>query len=354
MKLLIAGGAKDKFVYLKELSNALSKLNVQCKLVKDTEYARGFPSKKISDWFYSNKKFMKLIEEFKPDAILIERQTYFGLFTIKSKIPFFIYMRGNYWEEVKSAKETLYKNHPIMKIVIWFRNRISKKCFSNATAILPISKYLESEVWKKYPGKPIYMIREGIDVSLWSNANGIQLEHPCVGLLQNANVWLKTKELLILPKIMESLPNVMFYWAGDGVYKDKILPLLQKHNNFKWLGSLQYPDKVREYLSEIDVYALLSGMDTLGVRVLEAMLMKKPVIATSVGGVPELIIDNKTGFLVEEGNSQKWVKTIDSLINEQKMANQIGEAGNKFVRENFSWDKMASDLLAVISQHVRK
>src|SRR3989338_11324019 len=113
MKLLIAGGAKDKFVYLKELSNALSKLNVQCKLVKDTEYARGFPSKKISDWFYSNKKFMKLIEEFKPDAILIERQTYFGLFTIKSKIPFFIYMRGNYWEEVKSAKETLYKNHPI-------------------------------------------------------------------------------------------------------------------------------------------------------------------------------------------------------------------------------------------------
>ena len=51
MRLLIAAGAKDKFVYFKELVNSLNQLGVQCKLVKDVDYARGFPSKRFSDWF---------------------------------------------------------------------------------------------------------------------------------------------------------------------------------------------------------------------------------------------------------------------------------------------------------------
>ena len=42
---------------------------------------------------------------------------------------------------------------------------------------------------------------------------------------------------------------------------DQILPVLEKFDNFHWLGSLRYPDKVREYLTEIDVYALITGMD---------------------------------------------------------------------------------------------
>ena len=61
-------------------------------------------------------------------------------------------------------------------------------------------------------------------------------------------------------------------------------------------------DKVRDFLSEIDIYALISGMD-LGPRTLnEAQLMKKPIVASNVGGIPELIKDGETGFLVEEGN----------------------------------------------------
>ena len=64
MKLLIAAGATQKFVYMKALSDAVSRLGVECKLVKESEYAAGFPSKNILEWF-SNKKFKKLISEFK-------------------------------------------------------------------------------------------------------------------------------------------------------------------------------------------------------------------------------------------------------------------------------------------------
>ena len=98
MKLLIAAGATQKFVYMKALSDAVSRLGVECKLVKESEYAAGFPSKNILEWF-SNKKFKKLISEFKPDAVFVDRQSHFGLESIKAGIPLFVYLRGHFWLE---------------------------------------------------------------------------------------------------------------------------------------------------------------------------------------------------------------------------------------------------------------
>ena len=60
---------------------------------------------------------------------------------------------------------------------------------------------------------------------------------------------------------MEKMPDVNFYWVGDGPYSDKILPALEKFDNFHWLGHLKYPDEVRQFFSEIDIYALVSGID---------------------------------------------------------------------------------------------
>ena len=112
---------------------------------------------------------------------------------------------------------------------------------------------------------------------------------------------------------------------------------LEKYKNFEWLGALEYPNKVREYLSEIDIYALISGLDMSPLTLLEAQLMKKPVIATNVGGIPELMIDKKTGFLIEKGNSEELVKKIEEILNDPKKIEEMGIQGRKFVEENFSW-----------------
>ena len=95
MKLLIASGDENKLFHLKEFARALSKLGVEFRLVKDTDYVVGFPSKKIKKWIGSNKKFKKIIAEFSPDAIFVDRQNKFGLEAIKSNIPLFVYLRGN-------------------------------------------------------------------------------------------------------------------------------------------------------------------------------------------------------------------------------------------------------------------
>ena len=147
--------------------------------------------------------------------------------------------------------------------------------------------------------------------------------------------------MLTLKEVLKKMPNVTFYWVGDGPYRNTILPELEKFPNFKWLGPLEYPDKVREFLSEIDVYALVSGIDMSPLTLQEAQLMKKPVIATNVGGIPELMKDKETGYLVKKGSSQELIDKLNILFSDSEKAKKMGEMGKKFIEENFSWDKIA-------------
>ena len=191
------------------------------------------------------------------------------------------------------ARETLYKSPP-KRIALQKWEDIAETCFQGSKIILPICNFLSDVVTRRYPSKTVETLYQGISPSNWFETDGMKLKHPCVGLLQSAIIWDKTKEMLILENILEKMPNITFYWAGDGPYRDKIISKLEKFENFKWLGSLEYPDKVREYLSEIDVYALLSGIDMSPLTLQEAQLMQKPVVATNVGGIPELIKNNET------------------------------------------------------------
>ena len=70
MKLLI-GGSNSKIFHLKEFAQNLEKNNMECKVVFDSDYADGYPSRKLSTWLKQNKKFKNLINDFKPDAVLL-------------------------------------------------------------------------------------------------------------------------------------------------------------------------------------------------------------------------------------------------------------------------------------------
>jgi glycosyltransferase involved in cell wall biosynthesis len=343
MKLLI-GASSSKIFHLNEFAEVLTNLGVETKVVFDVEYYDGFPSRKIKNWFQTRKKFKKLIQEFEPDVILIDRQRHFGLAAIKEKIPLFIHLRGDYWKEMKTAEQTLYKSFP-KRIALKVWTKIGKKCFENSDAIIPICKYLEKRTTQEIVNKKTFVMYQGINPSNWFYEEGFSLEHPCVGLLQGAVIWEKAKEMLNLEKVLKKLPNVKFYWVGDGPFRKEILTRLEKYENFKWLGPLEYPDKVRKYLSEIDVYALISGLDMSPLTLLEAQLMEKPVIAINVGGIPELMLDQKSGFLIKQGDTDELIKKITELFNEPKKMKLMGIEGKKFVSNNFSWEIIAAKFI---------
>jgi len=216
--------------------------------------------------------------------------------------------------------------------------------------ILPICDYLKKRTLKKYPKNNVEVLYQGINPENWYQEKGMSLKHPCIGLVQSANIWEKTKEMLLLTQVMDEFPQVTFYWVGDGPYRNQVLPKLKKFDNFKWLGSLEYPKKIREFLSEIDAYALISGIDMSPLTLLEAQLMKKPVIATNVGGVPELMEDGKTGFLIKKDNEVDLKEKI-SLILKEITSEEMGSNGRKFVIENFDWKIIAKKFKDLLEQY---
>ena len=348
---VLFGVSSSKFFHVQELVNALEKLQIQCKLVFDQDYADNYPSRKIENWFSSNQKFKKLIDEFKPDAIFIDRQRHFGLQASKTKIPLLMQLRGDYWKETEMARKTLYKSFP-KNLALKKWEEIAQVCFEGSKVILPLCNYLKEIVKSRYPDKPNEVLQSGITASNWFPTKGMKLKHPCVGLVQSAVILEITEELLTLTKVLEKMPEVNFYWVGDGPYRDTVLPILEKFENFHWLGKLEYPDKVRDFLTEVDVYALVTGIDMSPLTVQEAQLMEKPVVATNVGGVPELMLDGKTGFLVKKGSDEELYEKLSLLINDEKKSQTMGKEGRKYVSKNFSWEKIATDLVQITSKHL--
>ena len=348
MKLLI-GASSSKIFHLEQFAKNLEKYDVETKVVFDADYADGFPNRKISKWFTSNKKFKKLVNDFKPDVIFVDRTRHFALEASKTDIPLIIHLRGDHWAEIIMAKETLYKSGG-RKIAINKWEEIGEECFKNSRLILPICNHLSKITKERYSGKPVETMYQAINSENWFHKKGIGLKHPCVGILQSATIWEKTKEMKILPEVLEKMPDVHFYWAGAGGYKDEVLPLLEKYDNFHWLGSLEYPDKVREFLTEIDVYTLISGIDMSPLTLQEAQLMEKPVIATNVGGIPELMKDGETGFLIEKGNSTELSEKLSLLLNNLEKSREMGKKGREFIKDNFNLDKICNDFL----NHLKK
>lgn len=349
MRLLV-GGSPSKIFHLNEFAAVLDKYGVECKVVLDSQIYDGFPSRKIQSWLQTRSKFNDLIKQFKPDAIFIDRHRHFGVAATKTGLPLFVHIRGDHWSEIKMAKETLYKSLP-KRIALKQWEKMAEQCFQKSTIMLPICNYLENIVKHRYPKKDSTTLYQGIEPTNWYHVKGMNLKHPCVGLLQSAVIFEKAKEMLTLEEVLKALPHVTFYWVGDGPYRDYVLDKLKKYENFQWLGHLQYPDKVREYLTEIDIYALVSGIDMSPLTLLEAQLMEKPVIATNVGGIPELMIDTKTGFLVKKGDSKNMIEKITLLLEDDAKCRVMGQTGRNYVKDKFGWENIGKGFLKNISKY---
>ena len=349
-RLLIVGD-KIRFIHLKQFVLELEKIGIESKLIYDIEFIDKFFQMNVKKKIEKDRNFKRILKEFDPDAVLLDRISKVGKKIIKQNIPLLILLRGNYWEESSWAKKTIYKSR-IKRLAVTKNEELFDLCLRKSSLILPISKYLENEVKKRYPEKNIKLFpADGRDPEEWIPTTVQKLKHPCVGLVQGLNIWGKSKEILTLKNVLKKLPQVTFYLAGDGIYRDQIIPELKNFKNFVWLGNLEYPNEVKEFFTEIDVYVLLSGLEGLGQTIIEAALMKKPIIATNVGGIKDLIQDNKTGFLIQNGDELELIKKILFLLENDSKAEIMGENACLHIKKNFSWPKIALEFSHIMTKH---
>ncbi len=350
MRLLIGSRDKSRLFHWNEFGRVLSKFGVECKVVNNIEIVDGFPTKKIHKWRGSMRRFNRLISDFNPDAIMTDGLRHFGTAALKSDIPLIVYLGGDFWTEIKCAKETKYSSFP-RSLAIGKLEQIGYEILHGSRIIMPISKYLDGIVRERLPDKPTHVLPTIMDPSIWcpkENTDEGSLKHPCVGMVQKATIWDKAKEMLVLNDVLERLPNVMFYWAGSGPYAEEILHNLERYPNFKWLGDMDYPDGVRQFLSGIDIYALFTGLDMAPISLREALLMGKPAVATNIGGVPEIMKNGKSGLLVNAGDSDGIVEKISYLLDNPDMGMQMGKHGRKIAVEDTAGENIAREFIEFV------
>ena len=88
--------------------------------------------------------------------------------------------------------------------------------------------------------------------------------------------------------------------------------------------------------------------------IIESFALGTPVIGSNIGGIPEMMINEETGFLVDEGDHQGWLEELSKILNDKNLAESMGKHGKKFVQETFNWDVCAKKFLGILNSNLEK
>ena len=97
-------------------------------------------------------------------------------------------------------------------------------------------------------------------------------------------------------------------------------------------------DDAMKIIKSSQVVVVPSRMESLPTTVKEAFYLNVPVVATNVGGIPELVKDNETGILVPSENPDRLADAVNELLSDKQKAKRLANNGNKFVKNNMTWD----------------
>jgi glycosyltransferase involved in cell wall biosynthesis len=120
------------------------------------------------------------------------------------------------------------------------------------------------------------------------------------------------------------------------------------------LAGARPQDEIRDRLAEASVFVLPSvidpegGMDNLPTVIMEAMATGLPVISTAIGGIPEMVIEGETGFLVPPRDAVALADVIEKLIGDAVLARKIGRAGHERAKKLFSIERNVRELRALV------
>lgn len=190
---------------------------------------------------------------------------------------------------------------------------------------------------------------------------GIASDAPVV-LALGRLVYKKGFEYLVraMPELIKRFSNVRVIIAGEGPLREDLLRLAQElgvQDHLVLVRGVPWTDTPR-YLNLCDVFVVPSvhdhkgNVDGLPNVLLEAMSCGKPVVATRVAGIPEVIVDQQNGLLVEEKDPHQLALAIAELLASPALAQQYGKACRAKVEEHLTWRLIAQRMVGVYEQAI--
>ncbi len=150
--------------------------------------------------------------------------------------------------------------------------------------------------------------------------------------------------------ILREFPNAQFLVVGDGPQKHELQISAEKFGIHKRVVFTGWRDDARDIMAAADVIVLPSLVEGMPYSLLEAMVSGTPVVSTSTGGIPELLIDRETGFLVPPKKPLALSNAVVFLLQNKEVAVQMGVAGRRRVEEQFDLKKTINGTIAIYAK----
>ncbi len=232
--------------------------------------------------------------------------------------------------------------------------------------MLSVSEVLRENLHRTFdfPKERIQVVRNGVDLSRFDlSRNGIDYKAR-LGLPPEALVFgavgrlVPVKAYPVLLKaaklVFREIPAAHLAIVGDGPLRHELVHLARDYNMMDRVHFLGARKDVSEILRAFDVYVLCSESEGMSNTILEAMASGRPVVATAVGGNPELVVDGETGLLVPPNHPHHLATALAKLLREPARRQCLGQRGRQRVEERFSLESMVRNYARVYAEMFRR
>ena len=255
---------------------------------------------------------------------------------------------------------------------------IERTAYEAAAAVIAVSAGMREDILRSYPAvdpEKVKVVHNGIDSQLWqrradpdvARRHGVDPDRPAVAFVGRIT---RQKGLPYLLRAAAELPPdvqlVLLAGAPDtpeikAEVEQLIEGLRRDREGVVWIPEMLPRDQVIAVLSAATVFVCPSVYEPLGIVNLEAMACELPVVATATGGIPEVVVDGETGWLVpieqvQDGtgtpvDSDRFVAdlaaALTDAVSDPDRAGRMGLAGRRRAVESFSWSSIGDRTVEV-------
>jgi len=140
---------------------------------------------------------------------------------------------------------------------------------------------------------------------------------------------------------------------GDGILKDQVEQYINKNNLSALVQLKNFADshEIPKTLNKIKLLVIPSYSEGLPNRLLEAMACGTPVLTTPVGGIPDLINEGETGFLLKSNNPEHIAERVIELLNKPELLEKVSISSHNYIKKSFGYEKTLEDWQRILSEH---
>jgi glycosyltransferase involved in cell wall biosynthesis len=316
-----------------EVRSFLDLPNVEVEVVGDTSTSN----------MAATKALMRVFRRYKPEIVHLHFTGFLGIYPWMAKLI--------------SAKKVFFTDHGSRpagyepKAAAWWKRKVVRMINWPLTKVVCVSGYGYRcmTAMELLPKDRFELVYNGVDLSRVSRDEDLGRDFkqkwsiPADRTVVVQVSWIIPEKgipdlLKAARLVVEKEPNVHFVFVGEGAYRDEYMKTAKQfglQNNVTWTGLVADPFGEGVFQAADIVCQVSQWEEVFGWMIAEGMAHGKPIVATRVGGIPELVSEGKSGFLVARGDAEQIADRIRELAINPPLRQSMGRAGKKRTQEDF-------------------